>query len=191
MATTVPPSSPVPTQTADEDPTPTHIEVYEDPTHTQTDDKSPVARPTIRVDIGYKREYLRPAPSAPSVDSYIESPGFRPDDDAFIARKRSAANEEEFRLQVAKARNQFIQECRYFIDTISTLTGKEQYRVVEEFLIFLRDSPIFPSFVSQHHSFRTVIQHKMRQFMADTSATTLIVRLSGAVLDRIATIVVC
>lgn len=187
--TTVPPTSPVPTQTVDD-------EEEENPKPVWT-----MMRPRISVDFVCHRETYRYLPPvcgpAPSVDSDIESPGFRPADDAFIARKREEKkkqqeeadyNDEEFRIQVAEARNQFIRECRHYLDLIPTVpAGTGRCRVVERFLLFLRDSPMFPAFVRQHVSFRDVVLRKMTEFMTDTSgiATARIVSLSAAVLDRI------
>jgi hypothetical protein len=130
----------------------------------------------------------------PLVDSAIESPGFRPSDDAIVAQKqesrywRSDYSEEYdevvddgfswcnpqpvYRLAFTDAvEYRMTREISAHMEDIQTTTGLVKLTMVEQFLNYFLTAEHVVAYLEKNTYFSTVLERKIHEFEKDPHAT--------------------
>lgn len=166
-------------------------------------------RPTIAVDLPVTKRALRTVPAdIPTVDSFICSPGFRPDDDRIVENKRYQREAERMRWEEEEddddgwsyyRRSYWTPPKTYFtdamgkqmvaqfgklIDGVCTARPEEVNAGVERFLDAMACSDYMAEFLDWAPRFRTMLEAKLEEFTNHPKAPLRILGLCQLLRDR-------
>jgi hypothetical protein len=164
--------------------------------------EAPTPRPVILIGLPDAKRPLPPAPTGvPAVDSAIESPGFRPEDDAVVRRKQEDRYwaEEEEEEEASRGYDCFFgwrqppftdamgerisRVLSAHVQNVACLKGPAHLSAIEQLLHTILATERLIDFLEWAPRFSVVLEKKVREFHDDPLATDCIRDKCQRILD--------